>query len=129
MDIAFDRGRVTEIVEPASVLDQRVQKCSVDRRGDSRFADWGSDFRQLLGKKLLRTAVLHAAGNGIQNMVDRLIGMQGEVRTRIQLDPAERISRVVGVIFSNTLRTIKIQLSIQTEATQQDVTLTQRANV
>lgn len=95
MDLTWEGGAPVELTNPAAVLNQRVQKATVEARGSNLFEPrWGSDFGHRLGTKLMGEATLQDIGSALSVMVASLAAMDREDAGRLGLKPDEQL---VGV--------------------------------
>lgn len=96
MDVEFADGGVDELTDPLAVLEQRIEKSSVEPQGSNPFlAGWGSAFALLLGQKMVPAQIAREVGAGLRTMFSALIAEQQRTRLRILLDPRELISALL----------------------------------
>lgn len=117
MDIAFDdaNGRVDELLEPDAILQQRVEKSSIEDQGSNRFAlGWGFIGRRLLGAKNAATEIARELGSSLRQMIDALIAEQTRVARRVPLAPEETLTGLRGSKATIELDTIVLEARLGT---------------
>lgn len=117
MDIVWENGKPLEILEPSEVLDQRIRKCALTRKGTNLFdGRYGLLSQTVIGGKNFGDALAKLIADDTLTMLEGLKEIQNEALLAQELDPAELIDEATNLSVINEGTRIIIRVNINTQA-------------